>query len=128
MKLGTTLRKIRNQKKLSQSDVAEKVGVCQSTYFAWENDRSVPNVRYYVKLAAALGVDLAELIPENLTLIIPATNDPVDEPAGQNTQALYEDLTASQKQLIRMQQHRIEQLETENRTLRERLRENSADK
>ncbi|RIV27839.1 XRE family transcriptional regulator [Fibrisoma montanum] len=43
---------------MSQSEVAEQVGVCQSTYFAWKNGRSSPNAKYYVKLATAFGVDL----------------------------------------------------------------------
>ena len=69
----------------------------------------------------SFGVDLKDLIPQNLTVIIPPVNGSAKEPTVLNAQTLYEELTASQKQLIQMQQHRIDQLEQENRQLREQV-------
>lgn len=54
-------------------------------------------------------------------MTISPVNGSTQEPTVLNAQTLYEDLTASQKQLIQMQQHRIDQLEQENRQLREQV-------
>ncbi|WP_019990223.1 helix-turn-helix domain-containing protein [Rudanella lutea] len=122
MTLGEILRQLRNQKRLSQQVVAEQVGVCQSTYFAWENDRSSPSAKYYVRLATTFGVDAKELIPDDLVVIIPAPDGSALESTVLNAQTLYNDLTASQKQVIQLQRQRIEHLEAENRRLVERLK------
>lgn len=119
MKLGTLLRKLRTQKKVSQSELAEQVGVGQSTYNNWESDRSLPNARSYGKLAAVLEVDLNQLIPDDLTATIPT--DSLSEPTVLNAKTLYDELTSSQKQIIQLQQQRIGQLEAENQRLRARL-------
>lgn len=118
MKPGTLLRKLRDQKKLSQSSLAEQVGVSQSTYCNWESDQSSPNAKNYVKLAAVFGVDLKELLSDDLTVTISAPLKSHLEPAVLNAKTLYDDLTNAQKQTILLQQQRIEQLEAENQQLR----------
>ena len=123
MKLGNLLRKLRLGKKLSQQEVADYVGVGQSTYFAWENDRSSPNAKYYVRIAMAFGVDLKELIPDDFTFVVPSLNGMDPEVPVPAVQGLYEELMASQRQVIHFQQQRIQQLETENCRLGEQLKQ-----
>ncbi|WP_149243431.1 helix-turn-helix domain-containing protein [Dyadobacter sp. 32] len=68
MKLGCILRKLRTQHNFSQQEVADKVGVSQSTYFTWENDRTIPNIKCYFKLSSVFGVDIKDLIPRELII------------------------------------------------------------
>lgn len=41
MSFGDRLRKIRQDRRLSQPEVADMVGVSKSTYSNWENDKLV---------------------------------------------------------------------------------------
>lgn len=66
MDLATKLRTWRNEKKISQMEVALKVGVTQSTYGTWEYN-VVPKVCYYPKLAEVFNVDISEFFPEGIT-------------------------------------------------------------
>lgn len=44
--------------KLTQKELADKVGVSESTIIAWESGRRYPNVRMLGKIEQALGVSL----------------------------------------------------------------------
>lgn len=44
--------------KLTQKELADKVGVSESTIVAWESGRRYPNVRMLGKIEQALGVSL----------------------------------------------------------------------
>ena len=118
MEFGTLLSKTRQQKKRSQGEIAQRVGVSQSTYHAWESGHSQPKVKYYASLADALGIDLKDLIPESLSITIQPLNGSPEDSTTTNARTLYEELTSSQKQLIVLQQQRIEQLEAEVQQLR----------
>lgn len=118
MKIGTNLLKLRKQRRLSQAEVADQLGICQSTYCAWESDRSLPNAKCYLNLAVIFGVEVSELTSHNSS---PLPNHSHQQPVKFDDQQSHEDLTAIQKQLIMLQQHRIEQLEIENRQLRQQI-------
>jgi len=62
MEIGTLLRKLRDSKSLPTRDVAEKIGVAQSTYSDWEHDKSSPSLRNYFKIADALEICPVELM------------------------------------------------------------------
>lgn len=112
MKLGVLLRKFRAQKKMSQSDLAEQVQVSQSTYSAWESDRTLPNARALSRLAAVLNVDLNALLP---------ANQPESTPPDPTAPVLYEALITAQKQTISIQQQQIDALKAEIQRLQARL-------
>ncbi len=80
----TNLKIIREQKNLSQQDVADKIGVDRSTIGYWENGKADPTMVNVIKLAEALDVDLVTLIGGELNFdnaeIIPITNDTVQIP------------------------------------------------
>lgn len=122
MKIGIILLKLRKERRLSQAEVADQLGVCQSTYCAWESDRSLPNAGHWVNLATLYEVELKELIPPNQHTAIAQPNFPGQQPIKPDNQTPHEDLTATQKQLIALQQQKIEQLETQNLQLRQHIR------
>ncbi len=59
---GARLNKAREAKGLSQKQVAEKMGIAQQTYAAWERRRSVIKPEDLAKLATLLEVDVNELL------------------------------------------------------------------
>ena len=60
--IGTYLRKYREAKKLYQSDVAQAVGVANSTYANWEQGTNRPSADQLVILCQVLGVSADELL------------------------------------------------------------------
>ncbi len=112
--------KLRRERRLSQAEVAEHIGVCQSAYCAWESDRAVPSARHYNSLAALFAIDLAALLSGNLVnkispqlLPTPATPSPPVE--------LQAEIIQAQRETITLQRQRIENLEAENKHLQHRL-------
>ena len=59
--LGTRIRKLRNNRSLSATEVANSLGVSVSTYREWENGRAIRG-EPYAKLAKILQVTLSELL------------------------------------------------------------------
>lgn len=56
------LKLAREQKGLSQKDVAEKIGVAKSTYSLYESGNREPNVQTIKKIADVLDVSADELL------------------------------------------------------------------
>ena len=56
------LKLAREQKGLSQKDVAEKIGVAKSTYSLYESGNREPNVQTIKKIANVLDVSADELL------------------------------------------------------------------
>lgn len=122
MKIGTLLLKLRKERRLSQAEVADRLRICQSTYCAWESDRSLLNAGHYVHLALLFRVELKELSSPNQQAILPPPGFSGQQPIQPDDRAWHENLAATQKQLISLQQQKIEQLENENGQLRQQIR------
>jgi transcriptional regulator with XRE-family HTH domain len=56
--IGKRIREIRNQQKMSQKDVAFRIGMETSNFSVIETGKSNSQVLTYARIAAALGVDL----------------------------------------------------------------------
>ena len=56
------IRKLREEKQLTQAAMAEKIGVSSKTISKWETGNGLPDVSLLQPLAAALGVSLSELL------------------------------------------------------------------
>lgn len=56
------LRRKRREKKLSQKDLADRVGVSQKTISAWELNERYPTLDKVYDLASTLHIDIKELI------------------------------------------------------------------
>jgi transcriptional regulator with XRE-family HTH domain len=63
--LGTKLRQLRNEHKLSQDEVAEYIGIAQSAYNRKESDQSQFKANELFKLAELYKVPIEKLFPEN---------------------------------------------------------------
>ena len=68
MTIGTRLRKCRERKRLSQREVAEHLGVSQTTYCNWECDVASFQVKYLLPLAQLFEVSILEITPEDTGL------------------------------------------------------------
>lgn len=64
MKIGTQVKKTRERALLTQQELADRAGIGLTTLNRIENDRAEPQFRTIRKLAQALGVDPATLIPK----------------------------------------------------------------
>lgn len=62
MTIGETIRKYRAQAGMSQTALAEKIGVTQQQIEKWENGKRRPKLDALKKIAAALKIPVTELI------------------------------------------------------------------
>lgn len=61
-KLGQKLTQLRQAKSLTQSQLAELVGVEQTSIAHYENGRRTPSMKVLTKLTEALGCSFADLL------------------------------------------------------------------
>ncbi len=64
MKIGTQVKRVRERALLTQEELANRAGIGLTTLNRIENDRAEPHFRTIRKLAKALSVDPAELLPK----------------------------------------------------------------
>jgi len=64
MSLGLTIRALRNQRNLSQNDLAEALAVSRQSVSKWETDCAVPELDKLVSMSKLFNVTLDELIKE----------------------------------------------------------------
>ena len=61
-KMGELIRVARKEKRLTQKDVAEKIGITDRTVSKWERGICAPDIAYIEELAQILGLTVAQLI------------------------------------------------------------------
>jgi transcriptional regulator with XRE-family HTH domain len=59
--ISSVLKSARMTRSISQTEIAEMVGVTKQTYLKWENGVTEPKASQVVKLAEALGVSETEI-------------------------------------------------------------------
>jgi transcriptional regulator with XRE-family HTH domain len=69
MEIGSRLKKAREVKRLSQHDVAHKLGVSQKTLSNFESGKSIPNIFQLVKMAEIYELDILELLEKEGILL-----------------------------------------------------------
>ncbi len=62
MRFGENFKKFRLEIKLSQKEVAKRLGVCQSNVSDWENDVSRPDYEKLIQLSKIYGVSVCDLL------------------------------------------------------------------
>lgn len=64
MSLGTKLRKLRQEKKLSQTQVAVELDVSQTAYGKWESDQMKPGIDNLLKISSFYETDIYDLLDD----------------------------------------------------------------
>ena len=59
---GATIRQLRETRKLTQAELAEKIGVSSKTVSKWETAKGLPDISLLQPLAQALGISVIELM------------------------------------------------------------------
>ena len=67
--LGTKLRKLRDDKKMSQSEIANMLGVSQSAYNKWEADQAKPSSDNLLKISDFHEVEIKDLLEDTNGII-----------------------------------------------------------
>lgn len=60
--MGDRIRRAREARDISQSDLAKQLGVEQSHVWKWENDRRVPRLRTLARMAQILNVSIDHIV------------------------------------------------------------------
>jgi len=68
--LGAKLLKLRLDHKLSQTELAEIIGVSQNAYCRWESDKCKPQTENLFKISQYYQVDMKEFLDDSGTIII----------------------------------------------------------
>ena len=59
---GLTIKQLREKQRLTQAQLAEKIGVSSKTVSKWETGKGLPDITLLHPLAQALGISLIELM------------------------------------------------------------------
>ena len=59
---GSTIKELRESRKLTQAELAEKIGVSSKTISKWETAKGLPDISLLQPLAQALGISVIELM------------------------------------------------------------------
>ncbi len=59
---GATIKELRECRKLTQAELAEKIGVSSKTISKWETAKGLPDITLLQPLAQALGISVIELM------------------------------------------------------------------
>lgn len=59
---GAAIRQLREQRKLTQAELAEKIGVSSKTVSKWETAKGLPDISLLEPLAQALSISVIELM------------------------------------------------------------------
>jgi transcriptional regulator with XRE-family HTH domain len=78
--LSKQILKLRKEQKMTQGDLAKKIGVSTTAISQFENGASRPSLETLTKLSDALGEDLRELVPHIGRFPILSTENNIDVP------------------------------------------------
>ncbi|MCZ8495110.1 helix-turn-helix domain-containing protein [Priestia megaterium] len=68
MRLGNQLKKLREEQKMSQEEVATQVGVPIQNIHKWEDNKSYPDIQQFLNLSDIYGTTINEFIKNDATL------------------------------------------------------------
>lgn len=75
MELGKQIRKLRNEKLLSQEQLAQLLYVSRQTISNWENDKSYPDIHSLLLLSQVLDVAIDQLVKGDLEMMKKQINE-----------------------------------------------------
>ena len=59
---GNTIRQLREERRMTQAELAERIGVSSKTVSKWETAKGLPDITLLQPLAQALGISVIELM------------------------------------------------------------------
>ena len=59
---GATIKQLRESRKLTQAELADRIGVSSKTVSKWETAKGLPDISLLQPLAEALGISVIELM------------------------------------------------------------------
>ena len=62
MKISKTLKRLRNEKNITQDELAQQLYISRQSVSSWENDRTQPSIDMLIKLSEIFDVSIEELI------------------------------------------------------------------
>ena len=89
--LSTRLRRVREERGMSRSELAERAGLSRPTIWAWESGKTQPRNSNLQTLAAALGISEIELVTgressggpvDEIDVLMPSAWETGEIPAG----------------------------------------------
>ncbi|WP_087941531.1 helix-turn-helix domain-containing protein [Algoriphagus faecimaris] len=85
MELGSQLKKAREDRKLSQQEVAHLLDVSQKTLSNFESGKTVPNILQIAKLGVIYGLDMIKLLEKSGIFLAPLSSplsksNPITQP------------------------------------------------
>lgn len=107
MSVGINLRKLRVQAKISQRDVADRLGIDRNTYANWENEYNDIKSEYIPKLANLFNVEISELFKEKGSEIVINQNNTDNKEHSINGVVLLLTDKESVNQLVEVLKERI---------------------
>ncbi len=69
MRIGETILKLREEKKMSQEEFAQYFHVTRQTISNWEKEKSFPDLQTLVKISDAAGVSLDAMLRDNFEIV-----------------------------------------------------------
>lgn len=69
MEIGEKLRRARQERELTQEELAHRIGVSRQTISSWENDRSYPDIGSIIALSDLYAISLDELLKGDSKMI-----------------------------------------------------------
>jgi transcriptional regulator with XRE-family HTH domain len=115
--IGAKLCQHRAAAKLTQQEIAERLGIKPNTYGSWEAGHTYPSGRYFPELAAIFGVSIEQLFPDKNGSVpnkINTTAQKMDEiKAMKLVLQSKEEVIAAKDAIIAAQSAQIEKLQQE---------------
>ena len=69
MEIGTQIKRYRNELKLSQEELAEKVFVTRQTISNWETEKNYPDIHSVLLLSSIFNISLDQLIKGDIEIM-----------------------------------------------------------
>ena len=81
--LGEKIRKLRKGRKISQEELAEKLGVSRQSVSLWENGQTQPTIENIIAIAEVFGVATDDILKDKPEAVFPEEDDAVETPSIQ---------------------------------------------
>ena len=105
MNLGVSIRRIRQEKGLSQGEMQKRTGILRSYLSRVENGHTVPSLATLQRLASAMGVSLADFFAaegEGASATAPIPSDTASQYLGELKNYLPQLSTQQRQELLEM--------------------------